>query len=86
MLERTSSGGFCANDTIMHITLPSLPFGGIGRLIPGNGEGGVGPPYPPPPALASPGPCTLLGERCPEPAQLGHPWVAAAPEPRSPRS
>ncbi|XP_042692695.1 aldehyde dehydrogenase family 3 member B1-like [Centrocercus urophasianus] len=30
LLERTSSGGFCANDTIMHMTLTSLPFGGIG--------------------------------------------------------
>ncbi|NXE16906.1 AL3B1 dehydrogenase, partial [Lophotis ruficrista] len=31
VLERTSSGGFCGNDTLMHITLTSLPFGGIGR-------------------------------------------------------
>uniref|UniRef100_A0A8C9EGG9 Aldehyde dehydrogenase n=1 Tax=Pavo cristatus TaxID=9049 RepID=A0A8C9EGG9_PAVCR len=31
LLERTSSGGFCANDTIMHMTLTSLPFGGIGH-------------------------------------------------------
>ncbi|XP_069660393.1 aldehyde dehydrogenase family 3 member B1-like isoform X4 [Haliaeetus albicilla] len=31
VLERTSSGGFCANDTIMHMTIPSLPFGGIGQ-------------------------------------------------------
>jgi len=31
VLERTSSGGFCGNDTLMHVTLPSLPFGGIGR-------------------------------------------------------
>ncbi|XP_075568353.1 aldehyde dehydrogenase family 3 member B1-like [Pelecanus crispus] len=31
VLEQTSSGGFCANDTIMHITLTSLPFGGIGQ-------------------------------------------------------
>ncbi|NXC43618.1 AL3B1 dehydrogenase, partial [Penelope pileata] len=30
LLERTSSGGFCANDTIMYMTLTSLPFGGIG--------------------------------------------------------
>ncbi|XP_010137007.1 PREDICTED: aldehyde dehydrogenase family 3 member B1-like, partial [Buceros rhinoceros silvestris] len=29
VLKRTSSGGFCANDTIMHVTLTSLPFGGI---------------------------------------------------------
>ncbi|XP_021257792.1 NADH dehydrogenase [ubiquinone] iron-sulfur protein 8, mitochondrial isoform X6 [Numida meleagris] len=31
LLERTSSGGFCANDTIMHMTLTSLPFGGVGH-------------------------------------------------------
>uniref|UniRef100_A0A663F320 Aldehyde dehydrogenase n=1 Tax=Aquila chrysaetos chrysaetos TaxID=223781 RepID=A0A663F320_AQUCH len=37
VLERTSSGGFCANDTIMHMTIPSLPFGGIGTPIPRNG-------------------------------------------------
>ncbi|NXL83286.1 AL3B1 dehydrogenase, partial [Alectura lathami] len=30
VLERTSSGGFCGNDTLMHVTLTSLPFGGIG--------------------------------------------------------
>ncbi|KAM8807387.1 aldehyde dehydrogenase family 3 member B1-like [Eudromia elegans] len=30
LLECTSSGGFCGNDTIMHVLLPSLPFGGIG--------------------------------------------------------
>ncbi|NXD18540.1 AL3B1 dehydrogenase, partial [Nothocercus nigrocapillus] len=31
VLERTSSGGFCGNDTMMHMTLVSLPFGGIGE-------------------------------------------------------
>lgn len=31
VLERTSSGGFCGNDGMMHMTLPSLPFGGIGK-------------------------------------------------------
>ncbi|NXD88662.1 AL3B1 dehydrogenase, partial [Halcyon senegalensis] len=31
VLEQTSSGGFCGNDTLMHATLGSLPFGGIGR-------------------------------------------------------
>ncbi|XP_074399578.1 aldehyde dehydrogenase family 3 member B1-like isoform X2 [Zonotrichia albicollis] len=31
VMERTSSGGFCGNDTMMHVTLPSLPFGGIGN-------------------------------------------------------
>ncbi|XP_064019399.1 aldehyde dehydrogenase family 3 member B1-like isoform X2 [Pogoniulus pusillus] len=34
VLERTSSGGFCGNDTLMHFTLTSLPFGGIERLGP----------------------------------------------------
>ncbi|RMB98005.1 hypothetical protein DUI87_25483 [Hirundo rustica rustica] len=31
VLERTSSGGFCGNDTLMHMSMPSLPFGGIGN-------------------------------------------------------
>ncbi|NXS56568.1 AL3B1 dehydrogenase, partial [Brachypteracias leptosomus] len=31
VLQRTSSGGFCGNDTLMHVTLTSLPFGGIGN-------------------------------------------------------
>lgn len=31
VMEKTSSGGFCSNDAIVHMTLPSLPFGGIGR-------------------------------------------------------
>ncbi|NXH18805.1 AL3B1 dehydrogenase, partial [Bucco capensis] len=31
VLERTSSGGFCGNDTMMHVLLTSLPFGGIGN-------------------------------------------------------
>ncbi|XP_053195103.1 aldehyde dehydrogenase family 3 member B1 [Scomber japonicus] len=30
VLENTSSGGFCSNDGIIHMTLPSLPFGGVG--------------------------------------------------------
>lgn len=29
-MENTSSGGFCSNDAIIHMTLPSLPFGGVG--------------------------------------------------------
>lgn len=29
-LEKTSSGGFCSNDGIVHMTLPGLPFGGVG--------------------------------------------------------
>ncbi|XP_043827192.1 aldehyde dehydrogenase family 3 member B1 isoform X2 [Dromiciops gliroides] len=31
MLERTSSGGFCGNDGFMHLTLTTLPFGGVGN-------------------------------------------------------
>uniref|UniRef100_A0A8B9S843 Aldehyde dehydrogenase domain-containing protein n=1 Tax=Apteryx owenii TaxID=8824 RepID=A0A8B9S843_APTOW len=31
VLEWTSRGGFCGNDTLMHMTLTSLPFGGIDR-------------------------------------------------------
>ncbi|ETE72910.1 Aldehyde dehydrogenase family 3 member B1, partial [Ophiophagus hannah] len=30
VLDHTSSGGFCGNDTMMQATLVSLPFGGIG--------------------------------------------------------
>ncbi|XP_069485033.1 aldehyde dehydrogenase family 3 member B1-like [Ambystoma mexicanum] len=39
MLDRTSSGGFCGNDGMMHMTLPSLPFGGIGHSGMGNYHG-----------------------------------------------
>ncbi len=31
VLERTSSGGVCVNHTILHITPPELPFGGVGE-------------------------------------------------------
>jgi aldehyde dehydrogenase (NAD+) len=30
VLEQTSSGGACVNATVMHITVPELPFGGVG--------------------------------------------------------
>lgn len=30
VLEKTSSGGFCSNDGIIHMCLPTLPFGGVG--------------------------------------------------------
>ncbi|XP_077391792.1 aldehyde dehydrogenase family 3 member B1 isoform X1 [Festucalex cinctus] len=30
VMEKTSSGGFCSNDGIVHMTLPGLPFGGVG--------------------------------------------------------
>jgi len=35
-IETTSSGGCCVNDTISHITLETLPFGGVGN----SGMGG----------------------------------------------
>ncbi len=31
ILQQTSSGGVCINDTIMHIATSSLPFGGVGE-------------------------------------------------------
>lgn len=31
MIDGTSSGGVTANDVIMHFTLSSLPFGGVGK-------------------------------------------------------
>ncbi|MDB9312190.1 aldehyde dehydrogenase [Spirulina sp. CS-785/01] len=31
VLQATSSGGVCLNDTIMHIASPTLPFGGVGQ-------------------------------------------------------
>ncbi|XP_059203048.1 aldehyde dehydrogenase family 3 member B1 isoform X2 [Centropristis striata] len=30
VLQNSSSGGFCSNDGILHMTLPTLPFGGVG--------------------------------------------------------
>jgi aldehyde dehydrogenase (NAD+) len=30
LLERTSSGGVCVNQTLMHLLPPDLPFGGVG--------------------------------------------------------
>lgn len=31
MIAETSSGGVSANDVITHITVPTLPFGGVGK-------------------------------------------------------
>ncbi|XP_060757307.1 aldehyde dehydrogenase family 3 member B1 [Neoarius graeffei] len=39
VLEQTTSGGFCANDGIVHMTLPGLPFGGVGASGMGNYHG-----------------------------------------------
>lgn len=41
MIDCTSSGGVTANDVIMHFTLSSLPFGGVGECPP------QAPPRPP---------------------------------------
>ncbi|XP_072561048.1 aldehyde dehydrogenase family 3 member B1 isoform X2 [Paramormyrops kingsleyae] len=39
VLERTSSGGFCSNDGMVHMCLPGLPFGGMGASGMGNYHG-----------------------------------------------
>jgi len=31
ILQATSSGGVCLNDTVMHVTVNALPFGGVGE-------------------------------------------------------
>lgn len=31
VIEETTSGGVCANDTMMHCGVPDLPFGGVGH-------------------------------------------------------
>jgi aldehyde dehydrogenase (NAD+) len=39
VLSRTSSGGGCVNDTLVHLTSPHLPFGGVGASGMGNYHG-----------------------------------------------
>ncbi len=39
VLQRTSSGGACLNDTIMHIANERIPFGGVGQSGMGNYHG-----------------------------------------------
>src|SRR5690606_39005966 len=41
-LTRYSFGGGCINDTIMHVTNPKLPFGGVGNSGTGNYHGEAG--------------------------------------------
>lgn len=36
MISETSSGGVAANDVIVHITVHSLPFGGVGESRTGS--------------------------------------------------
>lgn len=42
VLQTTTSGGVCINDTVMHLTIPSLPFGGIGESGMGRYHGKAG--------------------------------------------
>lgn len=42
VLARTSSGGVCVNHTILHITPPELPFGGVGESGMGRYHGQSG--------------------------------------------
>lgn len=39
VLQQTSSGGVCLNDTISHLVNPRLPFGGVGESGQGNYHG-----------------------------------------------
>ncbi|QHL88607.1 aldehyde dehydrogenase family protein [Nibribacter ruber] len=39
VLEQTSSGGACINDTVSHLANPHLPFGGVGPSGQGNYHG-----------------------------------------------
>ena len=39
VLEETSSGGVCLNDVIMHMPIPTLPFGGVGASGMGSYHG-----------------------------------------------
>lgn len=42
IISETSSGGVCINDTIVHITAPNLPFGGVGNSGFGRYHGKAG--------------------------------------------
>jgi len=42
IFSETSSGGICINDTIVHLTLPNLPFGGVGNSGFGKYHGKAG--------------------------------------------
>jgi aldehyde dehydrogenase (NAD+) len=42
VLERTSSGGACVNQTILHINTPTMPFGGVGPSGMGSYHGKFG--------------------------------------------
>jgi aldehyde dehydrogenase (NAD+) len=42
ILQRTSSGGVCFNDVVMHVGVPELPFGGVGNSGMGSYHGEAG--------------------------------------------
>ncbi|MBG1269564.1 aldehyde dehydrogenase [Nostoc sp. WHI] len=42
VLQETASGGVCINDTVMHLTVPALPFGGVGASGFGRYHGKAG--------------------------------------------
>jgi aldehyde dehydrogenase (NAD+) len=42
IVSETSSGGVCINDTIVHLTAPTLPFGGVGNSGFGKYHGKAG--------------------------------------------
>ncbi|GBE91720.1 aldehyde dehydrogenase family protein [Nostoc cycadae] len=42
VLQETSSGGVCLNDTVLHVGVSSLPFGGVGDSGIGNYHGKAG--------------------------------------------
>ncbi|XP_035690765.1 aldehyde dehydrogenase, dimeric NADP-preferring-like isoform X1 [Branchiostoma floridae] len=42
IVQRTSSGSVCGNDTMMQMALPTLPFGGVGTSGMGNYHGKFG--------------------------------------------
>ncbi len=42
VLQSTASGGVCINDTVMHLTIPALPFGGVGESGMGRYHGKAG--------------------------------------------
>jgi aldehyde dehydrogenase (NAD+) len=42
VIEHTSSGGVCVNDCLMHATVPTMPFGGVGNSGCGSLHGKFG--------------------------------------------
>ena len=42
IISKTSSGGVCVNDTVIHLSSPRLPFGGVGNSGFGKYHGKAG--------------------------------------------